>query len=394
MRLLVTWSRLGPYHHARLRGLQSVAGEGVEVIGLAVASRDQYAWRAGEPCTTVRIETLFPGQDYASIGGRRIARACWRQLDALRPGAVAVNGWSMPEALAAMAWCRWRRVPCIVMSETLAGARSGPGQWLREGFKRWLLRGCAAALVGGQAHRDYVATLGMPAERVLLGYDAVDNEYFQAGAETARRDAAATRARLGLPDRYFFACSRFLPRKNIDGLLRAYARYRERCVGRPWSLVISGSGDEEAGLRRLARDLDVDGVYWPGFVQYADLPACYGLASAFVHPARAEAWGLVVNEAAACGLPLLVGDAVGARATLVHDGVNGFGFDADSDDALLEVLLDLHGRTPEERRDMGEASRRIVSDWSPRRFGEGMLAAVRLAGGGGQAAGRAVPSSR
>lgn len=246
-----------------------------------------------------------------------------------------------------------------------------------------LARRCDSALVGGRKQAEYLASLGFPQERIMLGYDVVDNAYFNAGSAEARRDCLSLRAALNLPHLYFFASTRFLPRKNIDGLLRAYAAYRSTCfsagVHAPWGLVIAGSGEEEASLHALVSELKIDDVHFAGFVQYDQLPIYFGLASAFVHPAKAEAWGLVVNEAAACGLPLLVGRTVGAGYELVRDGENGWRFDAESDSEITRALLAVSVLPEPDRLAMGARSRQIVANWGPERFAQGMLAAVEMA---------------
>ena len=189
---------------------------------------------------------------------------------------------------------------------------------------------------------DYLVSLGMPRDRIEFGYDVVDNDYFAQGAAAARADAMRLRARLGLPERYFFACVRFIiKRKNIDNLLRAYAVYRRQSPSAPWGLVIAGSGEEKSSYDALVRDLSIEGVAWPGFIQYGALPLYYGLAGAFVHPAYAEPWGLVVNEALASGLPVIVSRTVGARYELVSDGQNGFSFDPSAPDQLADRLLQI-----------------------------------------------------
>ena len=83
------------------------------------------------------------------------------------------------------------------------------------------------------------------------------------------------------------------------------------------------------------------GVIWAGFLQYQQLPRYYGLANAFIHPPKSEPWGLVVNEAAASSLPLLVSNTVGAGYELVRDGFNGFLFDPNSATDISEALLRL-----------------------------------------------------
>jgi len=265
------------------------------------------------------------------------------------------------------------------MSETKRDDVDGSRSWVKESLKSWILRRCGAALVGGRRQAEYLVSLDFPADRIFLGYDAVDNDYFARESASARSDTAGLRQNLGLPDHYFFCCTRFLSRKNVDGLLRGYGKYRESYASEPWGLVISGSGEQADELRALESDLRLAGVQWPGFVQYDELPRYYGLAGGFIHPAKSEPWGLVVNEAAASGLPLLVGSTVGAAYELVRDGDNGFLFDACDPESICRAMLQLSDLPEAERECMGQRSREIVSEWSPLRFGEGLSEAIRVA---------------
>jgi glycosyltransferase involved in cell wall biosynthesis len=252
------------------------------------------------------------------------------------------------------------------MSETFESS-SNPMRML---VKRWRVRRFERALVGGRVHADYLTRLGYPRDRVEIGYDVVDNRHF------ARAMAPYG---VAMEKRYFFANTRFLARKGVDALLRAYARYRALETGRsgqpaPWDLVVSGSGPMERAWKGLARDFGVDNaVRWPGFLQYGELPAAYRSAGAFVHPARREAWGLVVNEAAAAGLPLIVGRRVGAACELVRDGENGFLVDPDDTEAFAAVLSRVARMGDAARRRMGDASRRIVAGFGPERFGQALV---------------------
>lgn len=375
LKIAVLWSRCGPYHLARLSGAK---GSGAEVVGLEAASDDGvYEW---EQVARGRdaITTIFPGRKYHEITASEMRAGVVRALDASGCNVVAVNGWSMPEARAGIGW-RWaaRGRRAIVMSETKRD--DNRRYWWKEWFKRRIVSRCDAALVGGRPQLEYLCRLGLDRERVLTGYDAVDNAYFAAGAETARRNAADLRREHALPEHYFLVCTRFLPRKNIDGLLRAYRRYRRERDAAPWDLVILGSGGETARLQQFARDRELEGVHWPGFVQYGELPIYYGLASVFVHPAKSEAWGLVVNEAAASGLPLLVSWTVGARHELVYNGVNGYLFDPFDVEDMAQAMLKLSGLDEQARQRMGARSATIVADWSPSNFGAQLVRAADLA---------------
>jgi 1,2-diacylglycerol 3-alpha-glucosyltransferase len=129
----------------------------------------------------------------------------------------------------------------------------------------------------------------------------------------------------------------------------------------PWQDVSSPSVYHQAVL------------YLPGFCQIEQLPAFYASADCFVHPALQEPWGLVINEAMACRLPILSASSVGAADELVHDGVNGWRFDPADVGSLAEALLRIMVLPAHERLAMGEASSRLVEERCPAvRFGDGL----------------------
>jgi 1,2-diacylglycerol 3-alpha-glucosyltransferase len=363
--IAILWQRFGPYHLARLRGACKYFSD---VYGIEVAGRDHYAWDLIQGQFPFQRTTLFPDREYASLRRNELTRAVWNQLDRIQPDAVAINGWSAPEAMIALRWCERRNRLAILMSETFKPS----GNRIKEWVKRRRVRRFDAAIVGGRWHRSYLNQLGFPDPRIAIGYDVVDNDYFATGGERARSEANQLRRELALPERYFFANTRFLPRKNIDGLLSAFASFSNKIAD--WALVISGSGPMERAWKQQAVDRGIgDRVRWIGFLQYEQLPAVYGLASCFVHPAHEEPWGLVVNEACAVGLPVIVGDRVGAGCELVKDGENGLLVDSTSESQLVDALQRIAIATDRERKSMGEASLRLVDALTPQRFGSTLL---------------------
>ncbi len=120
----------------------------------------------------------------------------------------------------------------------------------------------------------------------------------------------------------------------------------------------------------------------PGFVQIGPLSRYYGLASAFVLPSVKEAWGLVVNEAMAAGLPVMVSVTAGCRSDLVQDGANGFLFDPWDVNDIAGAMRRMEHLPEEARAAMGQRSRRIISAWSPKRFADGLLRAIWVARSG------------
>ena len=379
-RLCVQWPRFGPYHLARLRSAQVLlAPRGVEVIGLETAGRDAlYEWRVERDVVPFHREQVFPDRTFEAISPAEMHRGTYAALDRLAPDVVGIMSYGYPDARAALAWCRRRRRTAVLMTDTKADDTPRIG-W-RERIKRRIVAQYDAALAAGTPHRAYLVRLGFPEERIFLGYDVVDNAFFRTEAEAARSAPEAFRHLPGLGDDtpYFLASNRFLPRKNLDRLLLAYRRYREQTAERgqrPWRLLMLGDGALRPTLERLVRDERIDGVVFCGFQQIEHLSAYYGLAGAFVHPARADQWGLVVNEAMAAGLPVLVSTGAGCAYDLVRDGENGYRFPpADVGDLAAKLALVAAPET--DRETMARRSREIIAGWSLETFSEGLWRAA------------------
>lgn len=372
--IVVSWERFGPYHHARLRA----AAQRLPIIGLEVSTVDRtYAWDRVEAAQGFERRTLFPDRDATQASVADHEAAIDRALAGRRPAAIAIPGWSARYALALLRWARRHQVPTILMSESTASDE--PRMPHKEAVKRQILRMYDAALVGGRPQADYLVRLGFPRGRIFDGYDAIDNAHFAEGAVKSRRADNHCRQARDLPRRYFLTSGRFVPQKNLLLLLEAYVIYLQRAGDEPWSLVLLGDGElrTEIELRRSALGLEAH-VVLPGFRQYDELPTWYGLASAFVHPATSEPWGLVVNEAMAAGLPVLVSRHCGCARDLVRDGLNGFAFDPRDPAGLAELMLNFaHGGTALDA--LGEASRMIIRDWDLDHFTDGLDQAGMMA---------------
>lgn len=376
-RVVVLIRRLGPYHTARLNALGERLGAG-NVLAIEVCRRDSvYAWGEVESGLAFDRTTLFADESSAEP-----VATLWRRLegvlDEAAPAAALVPGWSDPASLGILRYCRRRGIPSVMMSDSTEG--DSRRVWWREEIKRRVVLQADAMLVAGSRHVVYAERLGMPRSRITTGYDVVDNEFFWAGAERARRQAEVARARLGLPDTYFLTCSRFVEKKNQLRMISAYADYRRTTQARPFSMVMLGDGPLREQCARLIAELGLTGhVQLPGFRQYEELPGYYGLAAAFVHPSKVDQWGLVVNEAAAAGLPLLVSEACGCAPDLVRESENGWTFDPTDPVELAGKLARLGALSDAERRTMGDRSREVVRDWAPQRFVQGATEAIGIA---------------
>ena len=370
---------MGPYHHARVNSLC----EKFQTTAIDIRAGDsENAPRTAEQTLRFRRMIAGGGDSYSSA-------AVYKALDVCRPAGVAIPGWSAPPALHALQWCVDRNVPAVLMSETQSW--DAERAWRNDLVKRWIVSFFSAALVGGKSHRDYLCMLGMPEERIFLGYDAVDNEHFVAGAAKARAQETALRSRYGLPKKYFLAAARFIPKKNLQRLIRAFALYRTKAKDSagdrlrtegnefPWSLVILGDGPLKADINRQIADLALQRfVIQPGLIDYSELPNYYALASAFIHASTTEQWGLVVNEAMASGLPLLLSKRCGSAEELLVEGVNGLSFDPFNVEEMANLMLYLSTHEDKAAR-MGAEARQKINQYGLGNFASGFERAMELA---------------
>jgi glycosyltransferase involved in cell wall biosynthesis len=359
-RLVIHWPRLGPYHLARLRGAHEYfTARGVSVAALEVAGMDRtYGWKKESGPTSFDRITVFPDRYYDDLTANELKAGIFAALDSADPTAVAINGYAFKDSRVCLDWCISKKRKAILMTETTSADSSRA--FLREVAKRVLLRRFDAAICGGKLHREYLLSLGMPAHRIFNKYDVVDNDYF-----SNRRSADADDEGLpGLDDRrpFFLASNRFIPRKNVDGLLTAYQRYRSQFPA-GWRLVLLGDGDLGKRLRQRMEDERIQDVVFAGFRQAEDLRLYYSRASCFIHPAFNEPWGLVVNEAMAAGLPVIVSKGAGCGPDLVEPGENGFLFDPRESEELVDAMVRISRDSGLQER-MSRRSREIISEWT------------------------------
>ena len=384
----VVFHHIGPYHHARL----NAATDKLSVIGFEWSAKGYDQWGAPDSAGRYQKISFFREATEDHPQKSDLRRAFWSALEQTNPDVVAVNGWNNFGSLVAANCCLHRGIPMVVMSES--ARQDEPRTWWKEMIKRRIVDLYSAALVGGQRHVEYLVKLGMPVDRIFTGYDVVDNKYFHQKAQEVRDQKSDVRKQYGLPENYFLASARFVEKKNLPRLISAYAEYRRRSEVRNqksdvrerkpvWDLVLLGDGPLKTDLCRLISDLRLnDHVHLPGFRPYDELPVYYALANAFVHASMAEQWGLVVNEAIASGLPVIVSDRCGCAPELVNG--NGFTFDPTKDGELVDRLLEVDSLPDQERKHLGDNSYSIAVNFAPGRFGEGLGRAVSVAMGAPQ----------
>ncbi len=225
-------------------------------------------------------------------------------------------------------------------------------------FATYMRRTYDLFLGTGSLTLDYLRAFGVPAERTGLFPYAVDVDAFRGRSRLTPGERAGVRERLGVPAgaRVVLGLAKLNDREAPWDLLRAFAR-----LGREdaW-LVLAGDGPARPALEAFARDRGLARVRFPGYIPYPELPALYAAADLFVHAAREERWGVSVQEALACGLPVVASSRVGAVYDLVEPGGNGFAYPAGDDESLAGRIGEALALDPEQVR---ERSGAILARW-------------------------------
>lgn len=364
MRVIVTAEHWSPHQVAAMAAAQRHFAEAedelkpLEFYGGSLG----YGWTSSDKPRPDGWSCLFPGKQLAKAG--EIARGVSREVKLHRADVLVLNGWYGLSTWYLAVMKRWMGCRLVVVSDSNRWDR--PRAWRKEVPKRFLIRRMDAGFAAGAPQREYLHELGLPFDKITLGNDVVDNSLYTSiplrSPPVDRKFVMGTAARL-------------IPEKNLAAGLEALALVASRHSGLQFEWQIAGRGPLEDELRRQAERLALP-VVFRGFVQYHDMPAWYAGLDLYWQPSRYEPWGLVVNEAMAAGLPVLVSDRCGCARDLVTTD-NGWTHAADvpAMKEAWERALAARLRWP----DRGAGSRRVIADWDLPRFARGLYDACRLA---------------
>ncbi|MEZ2345802.1 glycosyltransferase family 4 protein [Terriglobus sp. RCC_193] len=297
---------------------------------------------------------------------RGFFRAFLQGVDGKPFDALWVHGYSTVNALHALLAAKALGIPVLLRTDSWLGERPRTANKLR--LKRLFFDALRHFVNGilavGQRNATYWKHyLGEQFPVFLMPY-AVDNAYFSQRTIQAAPLRSEMQKELGLdPGRpVILYASKLIRRKNADQLLEAFLQLRDRTTQRPYLLIVGDGELREMLEQRTAASGATEDVRFTGFRNQSELPRFFDLSSVFVLPARHEAYGLIVNEAMAAGLAVVVSDDVGCADDLVFNGENGYVYPVGNVDALRDAL-EKSLRSGEAAR-MGQRSREIISGWS------------------------------
>jgi len=287
--------------------------------------------------------------------------------------AFLVNGWVVKSCIQLVWFCRRHNIPCIVRGESNA---MRPRAWWKSVLHRLLLKQYSAFLYIGSSNRDFYKCNGVSDNKLFFAPYCVENDRFANSAVEARENRAKLRSEWGIPpDAVCFLFSgKLIAKKRPMDVLQAIDHLRGKCASGVHVLIV-GDGELGSNCKSFAERNSLP-VTFAGFINQQQIPNAYAVSDCLVLPSDyGETWGLVVNEAMACGLPAIVSDQVGCHPDLIEQDRTGFVFPCGNIEALA-CAMDSICKNASRLYEMGELARDKVADYSYSNCTKGILEAL------------------
>ena len=311
MKVVFCWSNISGYMAACWRELS--LNPGVDLHVLAYGDSKESGFGAG-----LMKDVSWRSLDTAE---REDGELIKREVLGQQPDIVIIAGWLSPAYVKLVSDPDFDGVRFVMGMDT--PWRATLRQHLAGFALRRLLEGLSAIFVPGERAWQFATRLGFPATRIHRGMYGVDWEGF----------GVAHRQRGGGPwPRAFLFAGRYEEEKGVDLLVAAYRKYRSDAAN-PWRLNVCGMGSLKHRFE------GIDGLVDHGFLQPSETLDLMADSGALVLPSRYDPWPLIVVEAAAAGLPLLVSDACGSTVELLRSQFNGLTFSAGTDPGQLAKAM-------------------------------------------------------
>lgn len=368
-RLVIITEIISPYRIPLFNALTRRGDVDFHVLFLAETDPELRQWKVYKEEIRFSYQVLRSWRKRIGNHNVLLNAGVVRALEDARAEVILCGGYNYVASWQSLFWARLRGIPFFLWSES--GVRDlRTGRPIVEFLKAEFLRQCNGFVVPGRSAREYLRSLKIREEIIFTAVNAVDNDLFANGGDYAHANERRLREELGLPPRYFLFVGRLVSEKGVFELLSAYAKL-EKSLREKVGLVFVGDGSCRQMLEQQASQVAPGTIKFIGFAQREQLPTYYALAKMLILPTYTETWGLVVNEAMACGLPIVLSQAAGCAADLVTDNWNGLVVPARNELPLTSAMRTL-AIDSKLRTELGSNSRQRIAEYTPQKWSEGV----------------------
>ena len=356
-KVVIVHNILAPYKVALFNELAKL-NSNMEVIFIA-EKENRRDWNIDYNNIKFPFTVLFKGS-IDRINSFTIAKHTWRKLEEIRPETLIICDYSNIFGWVALRWAKKNNNNLIFWLDSTYNDRKH--SFPKEQLKHFFLKHFDAFLAPGERTKQYLEFMKVDSSKIVkIGY-SVNNDYFirQYQQHYDNKENLLKDLKIQKKSNFIFI-GRFAPEKNIFTLLNAFLNLKNN----KWGLLLLGDGQLREDIKSFIKENKLeDNILLPGFIQHDDIVKYFIASDVFILPSLSEPWGLVVNEAMLCRLPVIVSTKCGCQPELVKEGLNGFSFDPNNEQYLATVMQEfVDGNF--NINSMGDASLKIILEHSP-----------------------------
>ncbi|MGZ3759171.1 MAG: glycosyltransferase family 4 protein [Bacteroidia bacterium] len=303
---------------------------------------------------------LFPDNSADEIEITKMKRVLFEHLDRMNPDVIIASSVAFFAGALGMRWAKKNKKKFIMFEN------AKPSQFKRNVFvqkvKDTLIEQSDGIWLPSNDYDREYPNLRVKNLHFFYGYCCVDNDLFKIDQQN------------NLDHNTILCIARLVPIKNIEGLLRSWQIVEQQ--NPTCELKIIGDGPEFEKLNSLKNQLGLKKVEFLGSIDNQLIPPYFYYADAFILPSLSETWGLVVNEAMAAGLPIILSNKINAAHTLLKEGINGFYFDPLNNKQMADAILRFNSLSPKQKKAMSACSLDYIREMDYSNMGNNLVKAL------------------
>jgi glycosyltransferase involved in cell wall biosynthesis len=375
MKILIIHTDFRLYWVQRLVALNNFLAEmGHELKIIEIAGKGSpYSFASREqPPHGLNWTILFPDSKLEDLNPVLRHQTGMSILESENPDVVVSGAIAFPSGAAAVRWTYLNRKPLVVFDDARL-------EDIRRSFavnfiKKVIYKNADAIFCPAPSHLSTYKYFNFKDDQVFYGVDTIDNNWYKKTVGEMRQEVKSCKVPQG---KTLLAIGRQVPKKNWIALAKAFVTYKRIFPLSDLKILFIGDGPDHEMLCAIEEQHPKAGITLKTFLQPIEICSYLAEATGLILPSLyGETWGLVVNEAMAAGLPVLVSERCGCADTLVHDSMNGWKFNPMSNPEMVKVLRKFDDLDPEQLKEMGENSQKIISQWGLDRFCSGLWDAI------------------
>jgi glycosyltransferase involved in cell wall biosynthesis len=288
-------------------------------------------------------------------------RGIIKAIKEFKPDVVNLTGYYDFASWIVLFYCKFRGIKTILSNETTSDDHKRNG--IKEFVKGLIIKQFDGYFNFGTSSENYILSLGISQEKMLVKRNCVDNNALNDIYLKHLPSRIQQQHLLKIPSKNFIFVGRLIYYKNLFHFLGAFHSAQQKSTEN-WGVIILGDGELKDDLQKFVSEKNILNVRFQKGVSWQQVPKYLALSDVLVLPSYSEPWGLVVNEAMACRLPVIVSEKCGSAVDLVKNGENGFTFNPTNSEELTDLLLKFMNEEVNSEK-MGFVSKKIILEYSP-----------------------------